>query len=97
MGNGRPGVFYGIQTFLNILHENRINSCVVYDSPRFPYRGFMLDVARNFFDKKEVLKIIDFMASYKLNQLHLHLVDDEGWRIEIPDLPELTEVSFKLE
>lgn len=55
--------------------------------------GFMLDVSRNFFNKKEVLKVLDLMAAYKLNTLHLHLADDEGWRIEIPGIPELTQVG----
>ena len=62
------------------------------DAPRYEYRGLMLDVARNFFSAEEVMRVIDVMAMYKMNKLHLHLTDDEGWRIEIPGLPELTEV-----
>ena len=54
----------------------------------------MLDVARNFFSKASVLQLIDSMALYKLNKLHLHLTDDQGWRLEIPGLPELTQVMF---
>ena len=54
----------------------------------------MLDVARNFHSKERVFKLLDSMATYKLNKLHLHLSDDEGWRIEIPGLEELTEVSW---
>ncbi len=52
----------------------------------------MLDVSRNFFPKETILKIIDVMSLYKLNKFHFHLTDDEGWRLEIPSLPELTEV-----
>ena len=65
------------------------------DAPRFGYRGFMLDVARNFQPKAEVLRVLDLMARYKLNVLHFHLTDDEGWRLEIPSLPELTTVGAR--
>jgi hexosaminidase len=60
------------------------------DAPRFAYRGFMLDVVRNFEPLPQVLRLLDLMARYKLNTLHLHLTDDEGWRFEVPGLPELT-------
>ncbi len=60
------------------------------DAPRFAYRGFMLDVVRNFEPVPRVLRLLDLMARYKLNTLHLHLTDDEGWRFEVPGLPELT-------
>lgn len=53
-----------------------------------------MDVARNFHDKCQVMEILHEMASYKLNRLHLHLTDDEGWRVEIPGLPELTSVTY---
>ena len=53
----------------------------------------MLDVSRNFLPKSDVLTVLDMMARYKLNHLHLHLSDDEGWRLDIPTLPELTEVT----
>jgi hexosaminidase len=65
----------------------------VVDAPRFGYRGLHVDVARNFQPKATVLRVIDLMARYKLNTLHFHLTDDEGWRIEIPSLPELTQVG----
>ena len=55
----------------------------------------MIDVARNFQTKDSILKFIDAMSLYKLNKLHLHLSDDEGWRLEIPELPELTEVGIR--
>ena len=68
--------------------------CVeVKDEPRFAYRAFMLDVARNFQPKSEIFRVLDVMALYKLNVFHMHLTDDEGWRIQIPALPELTEVG----
>ncbi|WP_233151111.1 family 20 glycosylhydrolase [Sphingomonas mollis] len=65
----------------------------VEDAPRFGFRGLLVDVARNFHSKPELLKLIDRMAAYKLNRLHLHLGDDEGWRLEIAGLPELTEIG----
>ena len=52
-----------------------------------------VDVARNFYPKETILKLLDIMSMYKLNQFHFHLTDDEGWRLEIPGLPELTEVG----
>src|SRR6266566_5926407 len=67
----------------------------VVDAPRFGYRGFMLDVARNFHAKPAVLRTLDLLARYKLNVLHIHLTDDEGWRIEIAGLPELTAVGAR--
>lgn len=63
------------------------------DGPRFPYRGLLLDVSRCFIPKENVIKIIDYMSMLKLNKLHLHLVDDNGWRLEIKKYPRLTEVG----
>ncbi|MFA0697907.1 family 20 glycosylhydrolase, partial [Vibrio sp. 10N.222.49.C9] len=67
----------------------------IKDAPRFDYRGVMVDVARNFHTKEAILSTIDQLAAYKMNKLHLHLTDDEGWRLEIPGLPELTEIGAK--
>ena len=64
----------------------------IKDAPRFQYRGFMLDVSRNFISKQTVMQLMDVLSVYKMNVFHFHLTDDEGWRIEIPDLPELTSV-----
>jgi len=64
------------------------------DAPRYEHRGVMIDVARNFHTTSEILKLIDLLAMYKLNKLHLHVADDEGWRLQIPGLEELTEVSL---
>ncbi|MGH2564098.1 MAG: beta-N-acetylhexosaminidase, partial [Ginsengibacter sp.] len=65
----------------------------ITDTPRFAWRGLMLDIARHFFNKDEIKHFIDDMAKYKFNILHLHLTDDEGWRIEIKSLPKLTEIG----
>ena len=64
------------------------------DAPRLAYRALMVDVARNFLDKTFILRLLNVMAMYKMNVLHLHLTDDQGWRLEVPTLPELTNVSM---
>ena len=93
------GIFNGIQTLRALIPLNSLNkhsaaitlpALEINDAPRFHYRGLMLDVSRNFQSKAEVLKLLDTMAMYKLNVLHFHLIDDEGWRLEIAGLPELT-------
>jgi hexosaminidase len=66
---------------------------VVADHPRFGWRGCLLDVARHFLPKADVLRFVDLLAAHRLNVLHLHLTDDQGWRIEVPGLPKLTEVG----
>jgi hexosaminidase len=100
----RTGVFYALQSLKTMfpgeawkgkLPDIQLPGIEVNDAPRFAYRGLLLDVARNFQTKKQVLKVLDLMALYKLNVLHFHLTDDEGWRLEIPSLPELTEVGSK--
>ena len=96
-GRGVRGVFNGLQTLLSLAdgsEDGRTLPIVdILDAPRFQFRGLMLDVARNFFAKDEVTRTLDAMAMYKMNKLHLHLTDDQGWRIEIPGLPELTQVN----
>ncbi|EEI91350.1 glycosyl hydrolase family 20, catalytic domain protein [Sphingobacterium spiritivorum ATCC 33300] len=93
------GAFYGLQSLKSILPPVSNNADItlahlqVKDKPRFKYRGFMMDVSRNFQDKQMVLKMLDAMAMYKLNVFHFHFTEDEAWRIEIPGLPELTEVG----
>ena len=98
------GIFYGIQSLKSLLPaeswKNKstaiaIANCAVKDEPRFGYRGFMFDVARNFQTKETIFKILDAMSFYKMNSFHFHFSDDEGWRIEIPDLPELTDIGGK--
>jgi hexosaminidase len=99
------GLFYGVQTLLQLLPPDIFSSKVVSgvdwqvpavritDWPRFPWRGFMLDVSRHFYTKAEVEKMLDAMALYKINTFHWHLVDDQGWRIEIKKYPLLTSVG----
>ena len=103
--NQPAGLFYGVQTLLQLLPKEieskelvkdftwTIPAVEITDYPRFGWRGLMLDVSRHFFTKEEVKKYIDEMARYKYNLLHWHLTDDEGWRIEIKSLPKLTSVG----
>ena len=103
--NKAAGLFYGVQTFLQLLpaeiESKKVTKniawkmpCVeITDYPRFGWRGLMFDVSRHFFTKDEVKTYIDDMVRYKFNLLHLHLTDDEGWRIEIKSLPRLTTVG----
>jgi len=96
VGGDRAGAFYGLQTLAGLVPATGSKiplATVVYDAPRYAYRGVQIDLARNFHSMAEILKVIDQAAAYKLNSLHLHLSDDEGWRLDIPDLPELTTVG----
>lgn len=97
LGYDQAGAFYGLQSLLGLVDaKNRsLIPALVEDAPRFPHRGLFLDVGRNFHSKQVVLKLLEQMAAYKLNRFHFHLSDDEGWRLEIPGLPELTEVGGK--
>ena len=83
------GAFYAQTTLAKL--PRPLQPMTIEDWPDFPYRGFMLDVVRDFRTVDEVLEIIDLMASWKLNTLHFHLADDESWCLEIKDLPERTE------
>lgn len=103
-GGDAAGAFYGIQSTLALLPVNvfprqaasfRINCLEITDAPRFHFRGFLLDVSRNFQKKDAVLKLIDLLAFYKINHLNFRITEDEGWRIEIKGLPELTRVGGK--
>ncbi len=92
------GLFYGIQTLIQLIPAERTASIKlpcsqIEDYPRFGYRGLMLDVCRHFFSVEFVKKTIDLMAYYKLNNFHWHLTDDQGWRIEIKKYPRLTEIG----
>lgn len=71
--------------------EWAIPAVEIKDSPRFGWRGLMLDVSRHFYDKDEVKELLDLMALYKMNKFHWHLTDDQGWRVEIKKYPLLTE------
>lgn len=103
--NQPAGLFYGLQTLFQLFPKEIESTtpvknvkwtvpCVeITDYPRFAWRGLMFDVARHFFGKKDVEHYIDDMMRYKFNILHMHLTDDEGWRIEIKSLPQLTKVG----
>ena len=102
---GNAGFLYGLESVRQLLPEAieskfaitsvkwAIPSVTITDEPRFKWRGLMLDVSRHFFDKSYILATIDRLAMHKMNVLHLHLVDDQGWRIEIKKYPKLTEVG----
>lgn len=89
------GAFYGLQSIASLLEPNSLTVpfIVIEDEPRFEFRGMHIDVSRNFKSKQFVLSVLEQMAAYKLNKFHFHLADDEGWRVAIPDLPELTDVG----
>lgn len=97
------GLFYGIQTLLQLMPvevyspevANNVDWIVpavhIEDNPRFKWRGYMLDVSRHFFTVEDIKKNIDWLSQHKMNRFHWHLIDDQGWRIEIKKYPELTE------
>jgi hexosaminidase len=91
------GLFYGTRTLKQLLagtpDRSTIPAVDINDSPRFRWRGLLVDEGRHFFGKSTLLKVIDEMAAYKLNVLKLHLTDYEGWRLEIPAYPRLTEIG----
>lgn len=92
------GLFYGAQTLRQLIKTDAagtrtVASVDIVDKPRFRWRGLLIDEGRHFFGKSTLLKIIDEMAAYKLNVLKLHLTDYEGWRLEIPAYPKLTQVG----
>lgn len=100
------GFFYAIQTLKQLMPHaiynrsgastaiDRTVPCVeIADQPQLGHRGYMLDVARHFFSKTEVKRILDIMATYKMNRFHWHLTDDQGWRIDIPEYPKLAQVG----
>lgn len=105
VGGGPAGLFWGAQTLRQLLGPDafrraplpgrrwRLPLVHIQDSPRFRWRGLMLDVARHFTPKEGVLRRLDLMAAHKLNVFHFHLTDDQGWRIEIEKYPRLTEVG----
>ncbi|MGW6061108.1 beta-N-acetylhexosaminidase [Streptomyces sp. NPDC055189] len=105
-GGAAPGVFWGAQTLrqlvgpqafrrapLRAAERHAVAGCLIEDSPRFGWRGMMLDVARHFMPKDGVLRYLDLLAAHKLNVFHFHLSDDQGWRVEIKRYPKLTEES----
>ena len=102
MGSDPAGVFYGIQSLKALVPAGNLAvpsekivlpTISILDGPRFAYRGLMLDIARNFQPLEQLKKVISLISFYKMNKLHLHLTDDEGWRLQIPGLPTLTEIG----
>jgi hexosaminidase len=98
------GLFHGVQTLRQLLPAEiesgavrpgpwTVPGCHILDYPRFPYRGAMLDVSRHFFPVAEVKRYLDALARYKINHLHLHLTDDQGWRIAVDTWPRLAEIG----
>ena len=103
VAGGYGGAFNGVQTLFQLLPSAvytkqmklpaTVQGCEVKDAPKFAYRGFMLDVARTFITKENILRYIDYLAYHKINKLHWHLVDNQGWRIEIKSHPNLTKIG----
>ena len=93
IGGSEAGIYYGLQTLRQIIitNEGKVPYGFIADEPTFAYRGAHLDVSRHFFSVEDVKNYIDIIAAHKLNRLHWHLTDDQGWRIEIKAYPELTE------
>ncbi|PIW59077.1 family 20 glycosylhydrolase [Shewanella sp. CG12_big_fil_rev_8_21_14_0_65_47_15] len=91
------GLFYGLQSLAGLisLSDDQLVAIDIQDQPRYAFRGLHIDLARNFHSLDFIKRIIPQLAAYKINKLHLHLADDEGWRLAIPGLPELTDVGAK--
>ncbi len=97
---GKAGLFYAMQTLDQIRAQyrgKRIPCGTIEDKPRFAWRSIMIDSARYFLPAEDVKKFIDVMAAYKFNKLHIHLTDDQGWRIPVPGYPKLESVASKRE
>jgi hexosaminidase len=98
--SGRAGALYGLQSLKQLflassLENNMLKHMSIKDSPRFSYRGMLLDISRNFYGPDKIKQILDYLSFFKINHLDFRLTDDEGWRLEIPGLEELTEVGSK--
>ena len=98
--SGRAGALYGLQSLKQLflassLENNMLKHMNISDSPRFSYRGMLLDISRNFYGPDKIKQILDYLSFFKINHLDFRLTDDEGWRLEIPGLEELTEVGSK--
>lgn len=96
----RSGALYGIQSLKQLLIASKLEkrplmNLEVNDSPRFSYRGMLLDISRNFYGPNKIKQILDYLSFFKINHLDFRITDDEGWRLEIPGLEELTQVGSK--
>ena len=96
----RVGLLHAVRTLVQLLPDTSatgepgvVPALVVHDAPRYPWRGLSFDVVRHFFGPEDIRRVVDLVAAYKLRVLHLHLTDDQGWRIELPSRPELVERS----
>jgi len=98
---GRAGLLHGVRTLRQLVNAGRgeaggaleVGAVVVRDAPRYPWRGLSLDVVRHWFGPADLRAVVDLVGSYKMNRLHLHLSDDQGWRLDIPSRPALTKLS----
>ena len=90
---GPAGIFRGLTTLRQLIVSPPESGVVIADGPRYAWRGLSLDVARTFFDVAAIKRVVDLLSLYKFNVLHLHLTDDQGWRIEVPELPRLAEIG----
>lgn len=90
------GIFYGIQTLRQLIKDKQIQCTEIIDSPEFPFRGFMVDVGRNYQSIKQLKEQIDVMAAYKLNIFHFHLTEDIAWRLQSKMYPQLTDAKYML-
>ena len=98
IGAGEAGAINGVKTFIAALDHSKghnLQNAHIVDYPDLHYRGFMLDIARNFIRMDDIKRYIDILAYYKMNRFQFHFTDDESWRVEIPGLPELTEVASR--
>ena len=97
----KSGLSYALNSLFQLLVNAKlegsdfISNYQIHDMPRFKYRGIHLDISRNYYGPKKIKQLLDFMHYFKLNKFHLNITDDEGWRIEIPGLPELTDIGSK--
>ena len=97
----KSGLSYALNSLFQLLvnakleESDFISNYQIHDMPRFKYRGIHLDISRNYYGPKKIKQLLDFMHYFKLNKFHLNITDDEGWRIEIPGLPELTDIGSK--
>jgi len=97
----KSGLSYALNSLFQLLVNAKlegsdfISNYQIHDIPRFKYRGIHLDISRNYYGPKKIKQLLDFMHYFKLNKFHLNITDDEGWRIEIPGLPELTDIGSK--
>ena len=92
-GSDATGVFYGIQSLLQIFEGKKIKTLTIDDAPRYQWRGFMVDESRHFFGSAKIKETLDMMARYKLNKFHWHLTDESAWRIEIKSYPKLSTIG----